>query len=52
MRNVNPGRQVGGHRGIAGFFTGECGQGANTVDSERALNQPIKMAGQRHWTNE
>lgn len=37
---------------VAFFFTGECGQGANIVDCERALNQPIKMAGWRRWTNQ
>lgn len=46
------GRQAGGHRGTPGFFTGGCGQGENIVDCERALNQPIKMAGQRRRTNE
>lgn len=34
------------------FLNGECGQGTNIVDCERALNQPIKMAGQRRWTDE
>lgn len=50
MQNVHPGRQAGGW--TLCFFTGECRQGANIVDCERALNQPIKMAGQRHWTNQ
>lgn len=37
---------------MPGYFTGKCGQGTNIVDCKSALNQPIKMVSQRHWTDE